>query len=60
MINLPDIVARFDEFSVLDSGLRADRIDIDVLTPAIKDLRCWVKHFYEESPIPELTKIKAL
>ena len=26
----------------------------------IKDLRCWVKHFYDQSTIPELTKIKAL
>jgi len=26
----------------------------------IKDLRCWVKHFYEQSSIPELTKVKAL
>jgi hypothetical protein len=26
----------------------------------IKDLRCWVKHFYDESSIPELTRIKAL
>jgi hypothetical protein len=27
---------------------------------SIKDLRCWVKHFYEQSSIPELTRIKAL
>ena len=26
----------------------------------IKDLRCWVKHFYDQSTIPELTRMKAL
>jgi hypothetical protein len=46
MISLPDIVSRFDEFSALDQVLTADRIEIDAVTDAIKDLRCWVKHFY--------------
>ena len=23
-------------------------------------MRCWVKHFYDQSPIPELTRVKAL
>jgi len=27
---------------------------------ALNDLRCWIKHFYEQSSIPELTRIKAL
>lgn len=27
---------------------------------SIQDLRCWVKHFYDQSAIPELTRIKAL
>jgi hypothetical protein len=26
----------------------------------LKDLRCWIKHFYASSRIPELTRIKAL
>lgn len=26
----------------------------------IKDLRCWIKHFYATSTIPELSRIKAL
>jgi hypothetical protein len=26
----------------------------------IKDLKCWVKHFYQDSNIPELTRIKAI
>lgn len=30
------------------------------MTSNLKDLRCWIKHFYNTSPIPELTRIKAL
>jgi hypothetical protein len=35
-------------------------IHVDDFILVIKDLRCWVKHFYEESSIPELTRVKAL
>lgn len=35
-------------------------IEIDDFLNMLKDLRCWIKHFYAESQIPELTRIKAL
>lgn len=60
LISLPDIVAYFDKVSQMQDDLRADKIDIRRFGNLLKDLRCWVKHFYDQSPIPELTKIKAL
>jgi len=30
------------------------------LTEKITDLKCWIKHFYDKSTIPELTRVKAL
>ena len=59
LINLPEIVAFVDEFSQLEN-LTADMIVIDDFLNVLKDLRCWIKHFYSESQIPELTRIKAL
>lgn len=35
-------------------------IKVDDFINVLKDLRCWIKHFYAESSIPELTRIKAL
>ena len=35
-------------------------IVVDDFLSVLKDLRCWIKHFYAESQIPELTRIKAL
>lgn len=35
-------------------------IEVDDFLNVLKDLRCWIKHFYAESQIPELTRIKAL
>jgi len=40
--------------------LNADMIIIEDFISVLKDLRCWIKHFYHESQIPELTRIKAL
>ena len=61
LISLPDIVAFFDECPTVDEGLCAASItSVDQFIEVIKDLRCWVKHFYAVSSIPELTKIKAL
>jgi len=33
---------------------------VDDWVSLIKDLRCWIKHFYATSTIPELSRIKAL
>lgn len=52
-------MAFFDDFSELEE-LKPSMISVNAFILAIKDLRCWVKHFYEESSIPELTRIKAL
>lgn len=35
-------------------------IKIDEFIGYLKDLRCWVKHFFAVSTIPELTRIKAM
>jgi hypothetical protein len=59
LINLPEIVAFVDEFSNIEN-LTADMIEVDDFLNVFKDLRCWIKHFYSESQIPELTRIKAL
>ena len=60
LISLPDIVDYFDKFSQMQDELRAKDIIPKDFNDLIKDLRCWVKHFYDQSKIPELTKIKAL
>lgn len=60
LISLPDIVAELDGH---EGGIRATELDLREeggLPKTIKDLRCWVKHFYDVSPIPELTRIQAL
>jgi len=59
LINLPEIVAFVDDFSAVEK-LTADMIIVDDFLSVLKDLRCWIKHFYGESQIPELTRIKAL
>jgi hypothetical protein len=33
---------------------------VDEFMAMVKDLRCWIKYSYEQSTIPELTKIKAV
>jgi hypothetical protein len=59
LINLPEIVAFVDAFNALEE-IPAKFIDVDEFLSVLKDLRCWIKHFYNESQIPELTRIKAL
>lgn len=60
LISLPNIVAFFDDFGQLREELKPDMIIVKDFLDVIADLRCWVKHFYEQSSIPELTKVKAL
>ena len=48
LINLPEIVAFVDEFNQLEN-LTAEMIVIDDFLSVLKDLRCWIKHFYAES-----------
>ena len=59
LINLPEIVAFVDEFHNIET-LTPAHIHINDFLTMLKDLRCWIKHFYAESQIPELTRIKAL
>ena len=47
LISLPDIVAFFDDFAQLPDELTPDMIIVDDFILVIKDLRCWVKHFYD-------------
>lgn len=35
-------------------------IIVDDFLQMISDLKCWIKYFYHESQIPELTRIKAI
>lgn len=58
-INLPDIMAFFDDFAK-NEVIKPQNIDVAKFISYIKDLRCWIKHFFVQSTIPELTKIKAM
>jgi hypothetical protein len=58
-ISLPDIVSFFDDFAA-EYVISAAMINVNDFISHIKDLRCWVKHFFAVSTIPELTKIKAM
>lgn len=49
----------FDDFDAVKE-ITPDLIFVDEIIIKIKDLRCWVKHFYNKSKIPELSRIKAL
>mmetsp|Transcript_3683 Transcript_3683/g.6271 ORF Transcript_3683/g.6271 Transcript_3683/m.6271 type:complete len:392 (+) Transcript_3683:252-1427(+) len=60
LISLVDIVSYFDDHLQMGDELTARILNIETFVLAIKDLRCWVKHFYDQSQIPELTKIKAM
>lgn len=62
LISLPDTVAFFDGLAELEDDLDAKAVATKMreLILSIQDLRCWVKHFYDQSAIPELTRIKAL
>lgn len=58
-ISLPLLVAFFDEIAEIPVFQPRD-IDVDAFIINIKNLRCWVKHFFAVSQIPELTRIKAM
>lgn len=58
-LNLPDIMAFFD-YAANIRDLCPEHIEVDLYVEQIKNLRCWVKHFYDKCNIPELTRIKAL
>lgn len=57
-VMLPDLMGDFDLWS--EDWKSARDIDIDGLSARIKDLRCYVKHFYDDSSIPQSTKAKAM
>lgn len=59
-IDLADIVCFFDDFEANCPHISPDFIHVDDWVALIMDLRCWVKHFYASSQIPELSRIKAL
>ena len=48
LINLPEIIGFVDEFSQIEE-LKPEMIFVDDFLNVIKDLRCWIKHFYHES-----------
>lgn len=58
-ISLPDIMAFFDDFAQIEV-IKPDMIHVEDFISLIKDLRCWIKHFFNQSTIPELTRIKAM
>ena len=49
----------FDDFADLPKIIPKN-IDVKHFIDKVKDLRCWVKHFFAVSNIPELTRIKAM
>ena len=58
-ISLPLLVAFFDDVAELPVFTVKD-IYVEHFIINITNLCCWVKHFYDKSPIPELTRIKAM
>jgi hypothetical protein len=58
-INLHDIMDYFDQFDSIPD-ISPDMIEVNEIVNSVKDLRCWIKHFYAKSSIPELSRIKAL
>lgn len=52
-------MAFFDDFAK-NEVIKPQNIDVAKFISYIKDLRCWIKHFFVQSTIPELTKIKAM
>lgn len=59
-INLADIMVFLDEFEERCPVILPVMIIVKDWVDLIMDLRCWVKHFYATSNIPELSRIKAL
>jgi hypothetical protein len=59
-INLADIIGFTDDFEASSAVITPDKIHIDDWVSLIMDLRCWIKHFYSTSNVPELSRIKAL
>lgn len=59
MVNLPELMEFFDTEASLPN-LKVHDINIDTYVEQVRQLRCWIKHFYKQSQIPELTRIKAL
>jgi hypothetical protein len=57
-IMLPDLMGDFDCWNGEWNSARD--IEIDDISTRIKDLRCFVKHFYDKSTIPQSTKAKAM
>jgi len=53
------LVAFFDDIAEIPTFVAKD-VDVEHFIINITNLRCWVKHFYDKSPIPELTRIKAM
>lgn len=57
-IELPDLMGKFDLWE--ETWHSAKSIKVAALSEKIGELKCWIKHFYEKSTIPELTRVKAL
>jgi len=59
LVDLPHIVEFLDQRRQY-GDIRPEDIHVQDYLKLIKDVRCWIKYFYEHSPIPKLTKVKAL
>jgi len=59
VVNLPDLMEFFDK-KALATNFNIRTVNIEKYVIKVKQLRCWIKHFYKQSTIPELTRIKAL
>lgn len=58
-ISLPDLMAFFDRYAAL-KDLTADKINPNQMIKVVKNLRCWIKFFYDSSNIKAETKMKAI
>jgi hypothetical protein len=59
LVNLPELMEFFDT-EAQKQNLNIKSLNIETYVNQVKHLRCWIKHFYKQSQIPELTRIKAL
>jgi hypothetical protein len=58
-VTLPDLMAFFDDYAAL-KVITPDKINPSNLINVVKNLRCWIKFFYDASNIKEDTKMKAI
>ena len=58
-VSLPDLMAFFDDYAALKM-ITPENINPSKLIKVVKNIRCWIKFFYDTSNFKEDTKMKAI